>query len=222
MENTIKRDYKMRHTLLLGCILASSSTLADIQLPNPLSTDLDSTQVNENIEYLRNEANSALAAIEALQAITTTPVLERMAAGTELTLATQGDLSVKASCSFNNGSESSQGYSLELWTETTSAGSLVYSENDSGYYGEFENTTSVWVNISTSNDTDTEWGNEIDQGVTVSPQGHVIMMDGETFGYGISVQGSDCLISGQISSFKGDAAPEDFDASLLNQVPDEV
>ena len=212
----------MRHTLLLSCVLASSSTFADIQLPNPLSTDLNSTQVNENIEYLKNEANSALAAIEALQTVTTTPVLERMAAGTELTLATQGDLSVKVSCSFNNGSEASQGYSLVLWTETTSAGSLVYSENDSGYYGEFENTESIWVDISTDNDTSTGWGNYIDQGITVSPQGHVIMMDGETFGYGLNVQGSDCLISGQISSFKGAAAPESFDASLVNQVPEAV
>lgn len=204
----------MRNSLLLGCILASSSVSAELQLPHSIDETLSSEQVNENIEYLTVEANAALAAIEQLQAVTTTPILERMSAGTEVTLATQGDLSVKASCQFNNGSESSEGFALTLWTESNTPGSLVYSD-DEGYYGDAENTIAYWVDYSTDNHTAYRFDNWIDQGITVSPLGNVILMDGETFGYGINVQGSDCLISGHVISFQGDAAPEDFDADLI-------
>jgi hypothetical protein len=201
--------------------MASTFSSAEIALPHALSTSLTAEQINENLVALSAAANTAVADIEALKQVTTTKVFERMTAGDEVTLITQGDLSVKASCVFNNGSESSLGFELELWTEATAAGSLVYTEDDSGYYGEAENQRADWFSESTENDTDWNWENYIDQGITVSAAGDVVMMDGESFGYGINVQGSDCLITGQISSFKGAAAPESFDASLVNEGPSE-
>ncbi|HCM06795.1 MAG TPA: hypothetical protein DIC30_12375 [Oceanospirillales bacterium] len=207
-----------RTALFVGCCMASTFSSAEIDLPHALSDSLTATQINENLAALSDAANTALADIEALQQVTTTKVLERMTAGDEITLLTQGDSTVKVSCVFNNGSESSEGFELELWTESTAAGTLAVNYDIyGGYYGEEGNQVSTWVSWSTSSDTNTSWGNEIDQGITVSPTGHVVMMDGESFGYGINVQGSDCLITGQISSFQGEEAPESFDASLLDE-----
>ena len=209
---------KLAHTaLFVSCCMASTFSSAEIDLPHALSTSLTSEQINENLAALSDAANTALADIEALQQVTTTKVLERMTAGDEVTLLTQGDLTVKASCVFNNGSESSTGFELELWTESTAAGTLAANDGTYGYYGDEGNQISTWVSWSTETDTETSWRNYIDQGVTVSPTGNVVMMDGESFGYGINVQGSDCLITGQISSFQGEEAPESFDASLLDE-----
>ena len=207
---------KLSHTaLFISCCMASTFASAEIQLPHALSTSLTPSQINDNLVALSAAANTTVADIEALKQVTSTKVLERMTAGDEVTLLVQGDLSVKASCVFNNGSESSEGFELELWTETTAAGTLAAIDDNYGYYGGADNQISTWVSWSTSDDTDSDWGNYIDQGVTVSPAGNVVMMDGESFGYGINVQGSDCLITGQISSFQGAAAPESFNANLV-------
>ncbi|MFQ3170949.1 MAG: hypothetical protein ACI9DG_000978 [Oleispira sp.] len=47
-----------------------------------------------------------------------------MTAGDEVTLLFQGDLSVKASCVFNNGADTSLGMTLELWTESRILGAI--------------------------------------------------------------------------------------------------
>lgn len=209
-----------RHTILLGCLLASASASADIQLPHALSPSLTTEQVNENIAYLTETANTALADIEALQSVTTTQVLQRMSAGQgEITLVTQGEISVKASCEFNNLSEASEGISLKVWTEAENEGALLAAESY-GYYGGSDNLQAIWFDEETDNHTDYIFSNYIDQGVTVSASGDVVMMDGESFGYGINVQGSDCLITGQISSFTDIAAPESFDPSNIVSSPE--
>jgi hypothetical protein len=218
------KDFCMKHSrtaLFISCCIAATFSNADIQLPHALSSSLTAEQINENLLALSVAVNTAVADIEELKQVTTTKVFERMTAGDEVTLLVQGDLSVKSSCVFNNGADTSLGMTLELWTESPVAGSLVAIGELGGnaYYGEAENQKIIWVNVNTSNDTTWQWGNYIDQGVTVSAAGDVVMMDGESFGYGINVQGSDCLITGQISSFKGTEAPASFDASLVDQGP---
>lgn len=204
----------MKKISLVAAVLTAATSHAEISLPNPVNENLSAAQIEENINYLNNVANDALADIEALQQVQTTKVLQRMSAGDETTLLQRDDVAVKARCTFINSNDSAAGRKLELWSETTTAGTLVYNENESGYFGDTDNQTSEWVSRTTANDTSWEWSNYIDQGVLVTPGGTVVMMDGETFGYGLNVQGSDCLLVGQIHSFSGSAAPEDFDPSI--------
>lgn len=204
--------------LVLG-VAAAMPVSAELQLPHAVSADLTSEQVNANLQYLTTEANKAVAAIADLQKVKTVPVLERMTAvaesdlAAEKTLFTSGPISVKASCILNNNTDTTNGIELRLWTESTNVGALVVTDEDySGYYrseSEVANAPLVatWFDDSTSSENKYILDNSIDQGSTVAPSGEVILMDGETFTYGINIQGSDCLLAGQIFAFKGEAAP---------------
>ena len=179
----------------------------------------------KNWQAIRNSGNGTVVAVasrsvEKAQAfidecMATVPFPEAPAAVASYeALLQRDDVAVKARCTFINSNDSAAGRKLELWSETTSAGTLVYNDNDSGYFGDTDNQTSEWVSQITENDTSWRWSNYIDQGVLVTPGGTVVMMDGETFGYGLNAQGSDCLLVGQIHSFSGSAAPEDFDPTI--------
>lgn len=202
-------------SLLVSTAFLSLGTAAEVTLPYEPSEDLTAAQISENLQVLSTAISESQAEIEALKTVTTVPVLKRLAAETDVmvTLHTQGDLSVKAMCQYLNKSEPSSGIGLAVWSESSLSGSLVVNTNRDGYYDELEDGSyvSMWGNVTTSSADETKWETIIDQGITVSAAGDVIAIDGETFGYGINVQGSDCLVVGNIVSFKGDAAPESFD-----------
>lgn len=201
---------------LLSSALLTPASFAEVQLPHTPSEDLTAAQISENLQALNTAVNASQTELETLSetlsSVTTTKILQRMGAnGETVTLLTQGDLSVKASCSFLNSNDSSSGRGLAIWTESSELASLVANQQSTGYYGHTGDTAVGWTQVNTTSDSATKWESTVDQGVTVSAAGDVIIMDGESFGYGINVQGTDCLIVGNILSFTGDAAPEDFD-----------
>lgn len=203
----------LKPAFVFASTLLTSTAFAEFQLPHTPSESLTTEQVNENMQALANATTELQSELSALQTVKSTPVLMRMTASeNEVTLLTYGSISVKAVCSFLNGSDASQGRGLVLWTETSVAGSLIASSGYNGYYGgEGNNAHQVWLTETTNSATDDDWDNKIDQGLTVSATGDVIIMDGESFGYGLNVQGTDCLIAGNIIAFSGEAAPEEFE-----------
>lgn len=199
-------------SIALASMILSSVCYSEVQLPHPPSVNLTAAQISENLQVLNTAINDSQAEIAAINVVKTTPVLERMEAnGETITLLTQGDLSVKASCSFLNGNDSSVGRGVVVWTESETLASVVVNDTLKGYYGHTGSKVAGWAQVNTTSDGATKWDNVTDQGITVSAAGDVIIMDGESFGYGVNVQGTDCLIMGNIVSFTGDAAPETFD-----------
>lgn len=203
--------------ILVSTAFLSLGASAEVTLPYEPSEDLTAAQISENLQVLSTAINESQAEIESLKTVTNVPVLQRLAADNDVivTLHTQGDLSVKAKCGYQNGSEPSSGRALTVWSESNVLGSLMSNRETAGYYPEVEvgRYASLWGAVVTSSADETQWKTRNDQGITVSAAGDVIAIDGETFGYGINVQGSECLIVGNIIAYKGDAAPESFDPS---------
>jgi len=205
-------DMKKQILPLLFTTGLVSTSYADFELPHSPSEQLSASQVNENLQALNTALNEMQSSIDLLNKTNSTELLLRMeATGEQITLLTQGSLVVKASCSYLNGNDSSSGRGLAIWTESASVASVVANDQLKGYYGHEGDTAVGWVQLNTTSDTQVKWQNYVDQGVTASTSGDVIIMDGESFGYGINIQGSDCLIVGNIISFKGSSAPDSFD-----------
>jgi len=185
---------------LVGCGGSSSSSdPAPEALPAPEEVPAITAQDVQVMQNVLDQANAARTELDVLQAVPQkVPFLARLNIGEEQLLATQGDLSFKASCIDLNEGSGEPDAELEVTYISTVAGAL--STEEGGYID--QNVDYVFTSNSSVSDID------IDQGSVTSPSGDSISINGETMLLSANAQGTDCMVAGIALVMKGSAAGE--------------
>lgn len=206
--------------LLSACGSSSSNTTASIdENSTPVSIDEKGVQ----------EINSLITVIDQVQTAITTlqtepnkvPLLSRLNIGEESILATQGVLSVKASCEqsvLSDGprrpideplmpamvSEPSEGdTTLTIRYISSITGSLTEERQEDALEGEVFRITSHSGGYAEL---------DIDESSILATTGDYISINGETMLLSTNSQGTDCLVAGMAITMKGSPAPASLEA----------